>query len=44
MVLRDAEKSRAALGDDAFTADVARGSAMSFEDAANAALGALAEQ
>ena len=43
MVLRDAEKSRAALGDDAFTADVARGTAMSLEDAANAALRALAE-
>ena len=42
-VLRDAEKSRAALGDDAFTANVARGTAMCLEDAANAALRALAE-
>ena len=41
---RDAEESRAVLGDDAFSADVARGTAMSFEDAANAALRALAEQ
>jgi hypothetical protein len=41
---RDAEESRAALGDDAFSADVARGMAMSREDAANAALLALAER
>jgi hypothetical protein len=41
MVLRDTKTSRAALGETAFTADVARGEEMSLEDAANAALRAL---
>ena len=41
--LRDAEESRAALGDAKFTAEVARGAAMSLADAANAALRTLAE-
>jgi hypothetical protein len=41
---RDAEESRVALGDDAFTADVARGAAMSLEDAVHVALRALAEE
>ena len=44
MVLRDTEKSRAALGEIAFTADVVRGEAISLEEAANAALRALEEQ
>jgi hypothetical protein len=42
--LSSCEQSRASLGDDAFNADVARGTAMSLEDAANAALRALADQ
>jgi predicted ATPase/class 3 adenylate cyclase len=42
ILTRDAEESRAALGDDAFAAALARGTAMSLEDAADAALGALA--
>ena len=40
---RDSEASRTALGDAQFTADVARGAAMSLPDAANAAIRALGQ-
>jgi hypothetical protein len=41
---RDVDASRAALGDDEFTATVARGAVMTLEQAANTALGTLAEK
>ena len=41
---KDAAESRSVLGDDAFAADVARGTAVSFDDAANTALRSLAPQ
>ena len=40
---RDSEASRTALGDAQFTADVARGAAMSLPDAANAAIRTLGQ-
>jgi predicted ATPase len=44
IAMRDVDASRAALGDDEFTANVARGAGMTLTEAANAALDTLAER